>query len=370
MDIVKLLDIAAANVFPSVETVGVPIADGGEGTIEALLAAVGGEKRTVEVTEPLGRKISGVYGLLLGGKIAVIEMAQASGLPLLDRAELDPLRATSRGTGEMLRSALDCGVEEILIGIGGSATNDGGTGFLRELGARFLDELGNEVGEGGGCLCDIRKVDLSSLDPRLKQTRIRVICDVSNPLLGKNGATYIYGPQKGVTPDLCPVLDKGMENYADVIENALGRTFRDMSGAGAAGGMGFALSGVLGAQLLRGVDAILDIAGFEQLIADADLVITAEGHMDKQSVDYGKVPIGVATRCRKLGIPVLAIVGGMTQDAMAFCNDNASITTTINDIMSLDYAMENAVELFSGAAERMFRMIKIGNNMKRDMAGL
>jgi len=364
LDIVKLLEIAAANVFPSVETVGVPIADGGEGTIEALLAAVGGKKRIVEVTGPLGRRVNGAYGILSGNKIAVIEMAQASGLPLIDRAELDPLRATSRGTGEILRSALDYGVEEILIGIGGSATNDGGTGLLRELGVRFLDEHGTEVEEGGGYLCDIHRVDLSSLDPRLNRTRIRVICDVTNPLLGANGATYIYGPQKGVTADLCPVLDRGMENYADVLERALGRSYRELPGAGAAGGMGFALVGVLGAQLLRGVDVILDIVQFEKLITDADLVITAEGRMDKQSVDFGKVPIGVAERCHKHGVPVLAIVGGMTQDAMTFCGESASLTTTVNGIMSIEYAMENAAELFSGAAERMFRMIKIGNNMK------
>lgn len=364
LEIVDLLAKAAAEVFEDVETIGLPVADGGEGTVDSLLYTMGGEKYSARVTGPLGDPVTAHVGILKGGRTAVMEMAQASGLSLLSHDRLDPLRATSRGMGELLLAALDSGVKEILIGIGGSATNDGGVGFLRALGARFRDADGKETPEGGGFLHLIRKADFSGLDPRLKRVGIRVICDVSNPLLGETGATYIYGPQKGVSAGLCLILDEGMGNFAQVVEDALGISFRDAAGAGAAGGMGFALGGVLGAALMRGVDAVLDIADFEKLVRGADLVVTAEGRMDRQSIEFGKVPVGVAARCHQYKIPVVAIVGGMTKDAMAFCGENASLMTTVNDIMSLEEALKMAAELFYDAAVRMFRMIRIGGSIR------
>jgi len=271
-----------------------------------------------------------------------------------------------RGTGELLLSALDAGARDILLGIGGSATNDGGMGFLSALGARFIDADGQVVPDGGQGLSRVFRADLSGLDRRLGETGLRVICDVSNPLLGREGATHVYGPQKGVTPALLEKLEQGMEHYARVMQEALGRDIASVPGAGAAGGMGAALHGVLGARLLRGVDAVLEAAGFDALLEGADLCITAEGRMDGQSIAFGKVPVGVAVRCREKGVPVVAIVGGMTEDAMAFLrHGDASIMTTINAAMRVEDAMQNAESLMEGAAERMLRLIDIGRKMGR-----
>lgn len=366
LEIVTILARTVARVFPGAQAVPVPVADGGEGTVDALVLATGGTYREAVVSGPLGERVTARYGLLPGGRTAVLEMAQASGLPLMPPGGLDPLRASSRGTGELLLSALDAGARDILLGIGGSATNDGGMGFLSALGARFTDADGQVVPDGGQGLSRVFHVDLSGLDRRLGETGLRVICDVSNPLLGGEGATHVYGPQKGVTPALLERLEQGMEHYARVMEGALGRDIASAPGAGAAGGMGAALHGVLGARLLRGVDAVLEAASFDALLENADLCITAEGRMDGQSIAFGKVPVGVAARCREKGVPVVAIVGGMTEDAMAFLrHGDASIMTTINAAMRVEDAMQNAESLMEGAAERMLRLIDIGRKMGR-----
>ncbi len=360
--ITELLREEALRRFPDAETVCVPVADGGEGTVDALLTALGGEKRTVRVTGPLGEAVDAAYGVAPDGT-AVLEMAAASGLPLV--SERDPLHATSRGTGEMLAHVLPQGARNILIGIGGSATHDGGLGFLTALGARFTDEHGVPVPEGGIGLTRVHHADFSGLMPELNDAKITVICDVSNPLLGPNGATAVYGPQKGVTPELQPLIEAGMANFAAVLAAELGREMNAVPGYGAAGGMGMALAGVLGAELRRGIDAVLDAVRFDELLADAALVVTGEGCMDEQSVRYGKVAVGVAARADRAGVPVCAIVGSMLPGAETFLDaPSHSVITTVNGVMSLEEALANAEALYRGAARRMFQLFGAGMETK------
>ncbi len=356
--IAEILREEALRSFPDAETLSIPVADGGEGTVDALLMALGGEKRSVTVTGPDHRPVSAAYAVAPDGA-AVLEMAAASGLPLMQ--EKNPLTATSRGTGEMLAHVLREGATNILLGIGGSATNDGGLGFLMALGAKFTDESGASVPEGGAGLAKVRHADFSGLMPELAKAKITVICDVSNPLLGPTGATAVYGPQKGVTPELLPALEAGMANYAAVLRETLGREMNAVPGYGAAGGMGMALSGVLGAELRRGIDAVLDAVHFDDLLQGADLVITGEGCMDEQSVRYGKVAMGVAARADRANVPVCAIVGSMRPGAEVFLDcPGHSVITTVNGVMSLENALENAEFLYRQAARRMFQLFRAG----------
>ncbi len=365
LEVVRIVSRAAERVFDGVQIIAVPIADGGEGTVDALVLATGGTYREAVVLGPLGAPVTARFGVLPGGQTAVLEMAQASGIMLMPRDGLDPLRASTRGTGEMLLRALDLGIRDILLGIGGSATNDGGIGFLMALGAKCLDAQGAPVPGGGEGLLKIASLDLSGLDKRLAGTQIRVICDVTSPLLGETGATRVYGPQKGVDAALCGQLEAGMARYAALLEAACGFPVAEMLGTGAAGGLGAALSGPLRAHLLPGVEAVLDAVRFDELLAGADLVVTAEGRMDGQSIACGKAPVGVAHRCRALGVPIVALVGSMTDEGMTFCGGNASVMTTVNAPMTVHEAMDNAEKLLNGAAERMFRLIRIGRMMGR-----
>ncbi len=358
LEITSILREEALALFPDAEIVSIPVADGGEGTVEALRTALGGVKRTMTVSGPDRRSVAAAYCMTQDGT-AVLEMAAASGLPLM--REKDPLHATSRGTGEMLAHVLREGARNILIGIGGSATNDGGLGFLTALGARFTDENGLPVPEGGIGLRQVRHADFSGLMPELRDARITVICDVSNPLLGPTGATAVYGPQKGVTPDLLPTLEAGMQNYAQVLSAELGREMNNIPGYGAAGGMGMALGGVLGANLRRGIDAVLDASRFDEHLQGADLVITGEGRMDEQSIAYGKVVAGVADRADAAGVPIIALVGSMGPGAEKFLDHpNHSIMTTVNAVMPLDEALQNADPLCRQAARRMLRIYAMG----------
>ncbi len=360
--IAEILNEEALRCFPSAETVSIPVADGGEGTVDALLMALGGEKRSVTVTGPDGRPVRAAYAVTPDGT-AVLEMAAASGLPLMQ--EKNPMTATSRGTGELLAHVLREGARNILLGIGGSATNDGGLGFLLALGARFADENGQSVPEGGAGLAKVRRADFSGLMPELANAKITVICDVSNPLLGPTGATAVYGPQKGVTPDMLPILEAGMANYAAVLSATLGREMNAIPGYGAAGGMGMALAGVLGAELRRGIDAVLDAVHFDDLLQGADLVVTGEGCMDEQSVRYGKVAVGVAARADRASVPVCAIVGSMRPGAEAFLDcPGHSAVTTVNGVMSLEEALDNAEFLYRQAARRMFQLFRAGTQSK------
>ena len=361
MEAVRLLELAAHRHFPEAECVCVPVADGGEGTVDALCLACGGQQMQTTVTGPMGRPVQAGYALVDGGATAILEMAQASGLPLVRPDAPDPMRATSFGTGELMRKVLLDGARKLLIGIGGSATNDGGMGMLCALGARFFDGRGVLLAGCGADLARVARVDLSGLCPELKNAEIQVICDVTNPLLGERGATAIYGPQKGVTSQMMPALEAGMENYANCMKRALGRDIAAFPGAGAAGGMGAALGGVLGATMRSGIDAVLDIVCFDELLKGCDLAVTGEGRIDRQSVEFGKVPAGVAQRCRERGVPVAAIVGGMGDGAEAFYElGETVIVPTSSGPMTLENAMQNAPELFSQAADRLFRILKMG----------
>lgn len=364
LEVIEHLEEVARRHFSPLEVVKVPIADGGEGTVDALVTAAKGEYRTVEVMGPLPEmRVKAKYGII-HGKTAVIEMAQASGLPLIPTGKRDPLNATTYGTGELIRKALDEGIRDFIIGIGGSATNDGGIGAAQALGVKFLDGFGKEVGLGGKQLQHIEKIILDDMDPRIKESTITVICDVSNPLTGPHGATAVYGPQKGVTEETFNILESGMKNYERLIKETTGMDMSKVPGSGAAGGLGAALVAFFGAVLKPGIDTILDYVRFEELIEGADLVITGEGRIDGQSL-YGKVPVGIARRCKSKGVKVIAIVGGMGPGAQKVYDCGiASIMPIVNAPISLDEAIARSQELLKDAADRMFRFIKLGMELK------
>jgi glycerate kinase len=360
MEVIKHLEEAAMRHFSPLEVIKVPIADGGEGTVDSLVTATGGEYRVVEVMGPLSEmRVKAKYGII-NGATAVIEMAQASGLPLIPAGKRDPLNTTTYGTGEIIKAALDDGIRDFIIGIGGSATNDGGIGAAQALGVKFLDKSGKEVGLGGKQLQCIEKIILHSLDPRIKESTITVICDVSNPLTGPNGATAVYGPQKGVNDRSFDILESGMKNYERLIMETTGMDMSVVPGSGAAGGLGAALVAFFGATLKPGIDTILDYVRFDDLLEGADIVVTGEGRIDGQSV-YGKVPVGIAKRCKAKGVKVIAIVGGMGSEAQKVYDYGIySIMPTVNAPMSLEEAIARAEELLRDAADRMFRLVKLG----------
>lgn len=366
LEICEILERVTARHFPGAETVCIPVADGGEGTVDTLLRAMDGRRIRTQVTGPRFEPETAQWGLLSDGVTAVMEMAQASGLSYVPAAQRDPRKATSLGTGEMIAEALHQGVRKILIGIGGSATNDGGIGMLQALGAVFTDAQGQPVAPVGGALASVARADFSGLLPELRQTEITVICDVTNPLLGENGATWIYGPQKGATPEICTELEAGMAHFAQVVAEATGKDIASFPGAGAAGGLGAALGGVLGAQLKSGIDAVLDAVDFSAKLEGVSLAITGEGRIDGQSVRFGKVPVGVAKRCAQRGIPTVAIVGGIGEGAEGlFELCESTIQTTVSGPMSLQAAISNAPALYEQAADRLFRAIKIGMHLKK-----
>ena len=360
-----ILEKVTARIFPGAETVSVPVADGGEGTVDALLRAMGGQRITTQVTGPLFEPVQAQWGMLGDDVTAVLEMAQASGRPYVPADRKDPRLTTSLGTGEMMAEAIRRGAKKLLIGIGGSATNDGGIGMLQALGAVFTDKEGKQVRPVGGCLKDVEHADFSGLLKELSDVQITVICDVTNPLLGENGATFIYGPQKGAVPAIRDELESGMVHFADVVENACGRDFRSFPGAGAAGGLGAALGGVLKAKLQSGIDAVLDAVDFDKKLTGVSRAVTGEGRIDGQSVRFGKVPVGVAKRCALKGIPAVAIVGGIGEGAEGlFDLCESTIQTTVSGPMTLEKAMSNAPALYEQAAERLFRAIRIGMSLK------
>ncbi len=356
---IRLLTEAARKVFPGCETAGVPVADGGEGTVEAVVTATGGQIRRVKVYGPLMEETEAFYGVF-GGDCAVIEMAAASGLPMVPQKLRNPLNTTTYGTGQLICDALDQGLRKLSIAIGGSATNDGGMGAMRALGIRFLDKDGKELKGNGADLAKVADIDISGLHPAVKEAQITVMCDVTNPLTGPDGATYTFGKQKGGTPEILDQLEAGMKNYAAVMRERLGIDVEQKAGAGAAGGLGAALCGFLNATLKSGIDTVLDLIDFDGLLDGTDLVITGEGRIDWQSA-FGKVPSGIGQRCKAKGIPAVAIVGGMGQGAdRIFEYGIESILPTINGAMDIGEACDRAEELYASAAERTFRMLRAG----------
>ncbi len=310
-EVAASIERGVKRVLPQAETIPVPLADGGEGTVDALVSATGGRLVTKEVTGPLGERVKASYGLLGDGETAVIEMAAASGLPLVPLEKRNPMLTTTYGTGELILAALDEGCRRIIIGIGGSATNDGGAGMAQALGVKLLDEEGLDIPYGAAGLARLDRIDISSLDRRLAQVEVLVACDVDNPLTGPRGAARVYGPQKGADPQMVEELDQILERFAAIILRDLGKDVKDIPGAGAAGGLGAGLMAFLNGRLAPGVELVLAAVKLEERIQKgADLVITGEGAINEQTV-YGKTPIGVAKLAKRYHLPVIAIAGSI-----------------------------------------------------------
>ena len=349
---------AILHVHPDAEVVVKPLADGGEGTTDAMIEGMGGmEKITIPVTGPYyGRKIDAYYGFMPSTGMAVMEMAQAAGITI-EKAK-EPLEATTYGVGEMILDALNRGCKELIIGIGGSATNDGGIGMLKALGVKMTDADGNDVGEGAAALEKVAHISFDALDPRLADCTIRVACDVKNPLCGPMGSTYIFGPQKGVKEDQKAVIDGYMSHYADVVAKTVGTDYQNVEGAGAAGGLGFAFLYALNGKLTPGIELILNTIHLEDEVRTADIVITGEGCLDGQTA-MGKVPVGVASLAKKYGKKTLAFAGAVTKDAKA-CNAAGidAFFPIVRGVCSLEDAMkyENARQNMIDTVEQVFRL--------------
>ena len=353
----ELLTKAAKQVFPQCDCASVSVADGGEGTVDAVLSATGGSRVFAQVHNPLMRPTEASYGKMDGGR-AIIEMSAASGLLLLAEGERNPAKTTSYGTGELIAAALQAGCKDLSIAIGGSATNDGGMGCMNALGVRFLDADGKELEGIGENLIRVKHIDTSNLLAEAKEAAFTVICDVTNPLCGPNGATYTYGPQKGGTPDLLAKLEAGMCNYRDVIEKEFGINPDNIPGSGAAGGLGGALAVFLQANMKSGIETVLDLVDFDKKLSGVSLVVTGEGRLDWQSC-FGKVVQGVGMRCKNKGISVVALVGSTGEGAVQILNYGISrIITTAPAEMPLAEAMQRAEELYLEAAVRMFSEYK------------
>lgn len=359
---VELLSKAAREVFGECECSGVPVADGGEGTVEAVISAEQGEYVKLKVHGPLMEETESFYGVF-GGDKAVIEMAAASGLPMVPEEHRNPLNTTSYGTGELILDALQRGYRDISIAIGGSATNDGGMGCARALGVKFLDGDGKELEGFGRDLEKVVSIDISGLDERIRDTKITVMCDVTNPLCGKDGATWTFGKQKGATPEIQEELERGMCGYRDVIRDAFGIDCDEIPGAGAAGGLGAALKVFLGGEMKSGIETVLELIRFDERLEGVDLVVTGEGRTDWQSC-FGKVMQGVGMAAKAKGVPALGLSGSLGERALDICDCGiSSLMTTVNAPMSLDEALDRAEELYYEGAVRMFRFVKTGMEM-------
>lgn len=314
VEISDAIEQGIREIFPDAKVIKIPMADGGDGTVECLVNATGGEILKEKVRGPLGDEVLASYGILGDKKTAVIEMAEASGLTLVPENKRNPLITTTYGTGQLIKAALDRGCRKMIIGIGGSATNDGGAGMVQALGVKLLDREGREIGFGGGELKKIFQIDIKLLDNRLPETKVLIASDVSNPLCGPQGASKIYGPQKGATHEMVEELDESLAYFAQTIKRDLNKDVKDIPGAGAAGGLGASLMAFLEAELRPGIEIIIEIVKLEQVIKDADLVITGEGKIDSQTI-YGKAPIGVAKIAKKYNVPVIAVAAIIDDDA-------------------------------------------------------
>ncbi len=364
-EIANMLASAAEEVFGAAECIGLSVADGGEGTVDSVIEATGGERVYANVRDPLTRPVNAYYGAI-GEKKAIIEMAAASGLTLLREKERDPAATTSFGTGQLIADALKRGYREIYVAIGGSATNDGGMGCARALGARFLDARGNELQGRGANLEAVESIDLSGLDPLLKEAKITVLCDVTNPLCGENGATYTFSQQKGASAETKEKLEQGMCHYRDVIIRQFGTNPDEIPGSGAAGGLGCALTVFLGGEIRSGANCVLDLIGFDELLTDANLVVTGEGRTDWQSC-FGKTVQAVGERAKAAGVPAVALSGSLGPGAAEICEHGIkAVATTLEEPMSLNEAMSRAKELYYKSAVRMFRMIKVGMELSSE----
>lgn len=353
------------RVFPDAQVFKVPMADGGEGTVEALVAATGGHILYEPVSGPLGEPVKAHWGILGDGRTAVIEMAAASGLPLVPKENRDPRITTSYGTGQLIKAALDRGLRKIIIGIGGSATNDAGSGMARALGAKFLGANGNELAPGGAALAQLAELDIRGLDVRLQETEIVVACDVDNPLCGPRGASAVYGPQKGATSEMVKELDAALKNFSELARQITGKDVAEVPGAGAAGGLGAGLMFFTNAVLRPGVQIVLDATDLASLAQTVDLIITGEGCTDFQTT-FGKAPVGVAKVAKQHGKPVICLSGSLglgAEEVLKYGID--ALMSVAPRPMSLEECMQGGVSLIEQAAERLALLIKVGTSLSR-----
>ena len=360
IEIARAIEVGVKRANPDAATVLAPVADGGDGTLQALVDSSGGRIESATVIGPLGEQVAAEWGALGDGKTAVIEMARSSGLALVDLDARDPRRATTRGVGELITAALDADQSEFIIGIGGSATNDGGAGMMQALGASLLDGNGRELGPGGTALAKLDRIDVSNLDERVRSAGVVVACDVNNPLCGPTGASAVFGPQKGATPEIVAELDAALGHFADIMERDLGADVRDRAGAGAAGGLGAGLMALLDAELRAGVDIVLDAVKLDDQLDGADLVITGEGQIDASTV-FNKAPVGVARLASQRGIPVIALSGSLGEGYEGVHELGIdAVFTLVDRPMTLDEALEDTERLVSALAEEATRAFAAG----------
>ncbi|ANR78928.1 glycerate 2-kinase [Kosakonia sacchari] len=359
-EVAQAIEKGFREIFPDAQYVSVPVADGGEGTVEAMIAATNGTVHTARVTDPLGKHVEACWGMSGDGKTAFIEMAAASGLALVPPELRNPLITTSRGTGELILHALEQGATTIIIGIGGSATNDGGAGMVQALGAKLTDANGMEIGYGGGSLISLNGIDISGLDPRLQHCTLRVACDVTNPLIGEQGASRIFGPQKGATEAMIVELDRNLSHFADVIKKSLRVDVKNVPGSGAAGGMGAALMAFLGAELRSGIEIVTQALNLEEHIHDCTLVVTGEGRIDSQSI-HGKVPVGVAHVAKKYHKPVIGIAGSLTSDVGVVHQYGIdAVFSVLSSIGTLEEAFRGAFDNIYRASRNIAATLQVG----------
>lgn len=365
LQVASSIENGIRRVLPRAKCIKIPMADGGEGTVQSLVDATGGKFIFKKVTGPTGQPVRARYGMLEDSQTAVIEMAEASGLPLVEGASMNPLKTTTYGTGELIIDAIDKGAKQIIIGIGGSATNDGGAGMAQALGVKFLNKGGRHITEygAGGMLKKIAAIDMSALHPGVRKTKIIIASDVDNPLYGKRGAAYVFGAQKGATPTMIKLLDDNLRQFSGVIKKQLRKNVQSLKGAGAAGGLGAGLVAFANADIQSGVDIIAKATDLKKHIKGADLVITGEGRVDFQTA-FGKTPAGVAKLANKQRIPVIAIGGGLADDAAGvFKHGIDGLASAAARDMSLDEAIKFSRKHLANAAERVIRMILIGKKI-------
>ncbi len=363
-DLCSSITVGIKKVFSDADVIEVPMADGGEGTMENLVYATDGNVLSIKVNDPLGREIEASYGVLGDGQTAIIEMAQASGLPLLTEDERNPLITSSFGTGQLILDALDRGYRSFIIGLGGSATNDGGTGMLKALGVKFFNNNKEELDDNVESLKDLSYIDLANIDDRIKSSKFIVASDVTNPLCGTNGASHIFGPQKGATPEIVQLLDKSLKSYGQIVHQQLGVNVLDIPGAGAAGGMGAALIAFLNAEVNSGIDITMNVTKLQELVKDADIVITGEGKFDSQTL-AGKVIAGVSYVANREKVPVIVLCG--INELKSNEMDEIGVVSAFSLVpgpCTLNDAVRNAREWVVDRTEQIMRMYQLINSQK------
>ncbi|MEH7224125.1 glycerate kinase [Bacillus sp. JJ1566] len=354
------------NAFPNAETRLIPVADGGEGTMENLVSSTKGHKVAVTVTGPLGKPVEAFFGVLGDNETCIIEMASASGLDLISRSERNPLTATTYGTGELIKKALDEGYRNFVLAIGGSATNDGGVGMLQALGMQVLDKSGNDIGFGGGALNQIHEVLMHNFDKRIHESHFLIASDVENPLVGDEGASHVFGPQKGATDEMVLLLDHNLTHWGNIVEQLTGIRLHDMPGAGAAGGIGGAFQAFFPSTMKRGIDVVIQYSKLEENLKNADLVITGEGQVDFQTA-FGKTPMGVAQTAKRLSIPTIIIAGSIGERIQTLYQYGIiGVFSIINRPISLEVAMQESKELLENTAEQVCRTFFFNNRGVRE----